>query len=319
MNEEFWKEELAAQRMQAGLFLAVAGEYVSPEDGSDPLLARIDRVCLLVQKERQRLTTARSLVNPSPSRSAQINAEKVELAQELDTLLRELAASASLVAEVLRVYSFDTPAGAQDATRGMMDTPNLTPPVAEVRRFQQALDDRSLSPMTIPPGSPVTTYLQAWQTLLDHLQELYAGMDELSSSTAFVMRQENAEAVDALLADDAFPEEAAEVLEQVLTLHDLSSGEVQVLQLTGLQVEGRDWIVRFAAQSEPLPLLARGEILRVVSVDGSLAEDIAHQDLEFQESALHIVGVEPQSLEVLGRLAVHDIQQLALLHYGHKL
>lgn len=320
MNDNFWNELRATQQLQDGLAAARHGAYVKPPAGTDPLLARIGHVCEEVQREHAQRHLAKSLVNPSLSRSPEINVRKAALAQELDGLLQELAAPASLVAEALKVYSPQATLDGHSATRGFLDTPTLVSPAAEVRTLQQAVDNRRRPELNVPEGSPVAAHLQAWAELHDHLQGLYGGMDRLSASQAFVLRQENADTVDALLGDDPIDDVwDGEMLSQVLTLHDLRSGEVQILELSDLQVEGQNWTVRFAATTQSLPLLGKGEVLRLVTTDGAQANDISHQDLEFRDGMLVVLGVAPGDLDLLRRLSVRDVQQLALLHYGYSL
>lgn len=314
MNDNFWNEVRAAQELASGLAAALRGEYVTGAAEADPLIARIRRVCEEVQREYPQRHMAKSLINPSPSRSVEINIRKIALAKEFDALLHELTAPASLVADVLNVYD----PSRHNATRGFLDTPSLAPSVAEVRTLQQAVTDHQRPEFSVPAGSPVAEHLQSWSQLRAHLQELYADLDGLSASETFVLNQANAEVVDSLLADEA-PESSwdGEALTEVLTLHDLRTGEVLIHGLTGVHVEGANWIVRFADTAQ-LPLLGKGEVLRLVTVDGTLANDVPHQDLEFQDGMLLVVGVETEYLELLRRLSVHDVQQLALLHYGYR-
>lgn len=311
------QELYAVQQMEAGLISAVRGDYRSVQ-AEDPILNRINKVCETVQQEIVKRDRASSLINPSPSRSPETNQRKSELAQELDSLIHELAAPASLVAEVLRIYGASPSSDGKNATRGFIDTASVTPPIAEVRTFQQVASNRVASFITIPTGSPVADQLQSWTELLEQLQDLYSGMEELATSQAFVLNELNSEVVDALLADGPVDEEwDGEVLEEALTMHDLRTGEVQVLKLTGLEVDGFDWIVHFAETTKPLPLLSRGEILRLVTIDGRVTDEVPHRDLEFREGTLLVLGVEPEYLKWVSGLSVQDVQQLALLHYGH--
>lgn len=299
MSSPFHQQLQHIERFQAGLRTAQPA-HTPP---ADDIERRIDAVCAQVHQHLSTAQTGRSLVNVRPSASGDVNVAKVQLAAEIDDLLQTLAAPTELLAEVLEVY---LPGYAREGyavhrgTRGLYVAPPSALPVGVLGEISP------LNQWGVPADSPLRDQLTNWVKLHQALKAEDAAYDVLNADHASLLGNED---VDMVLGADA--DWDGQFLSQVLNVTDLVSGEVQVLNLTDVVLQGDTWQVNVDAD---LPSFTPGAVVRLVTSSGSFSGDLSHSHLEVLGQQLRVVGLTPASQQLLQSLTLGDIAQLTVLH-----
>ncbi|GGO41983.1 hypothetical protein [Deinococcus humi] len=296
MSSPFEQEVAQLHRFQAGL-------HSSPQPSPvNAMEHQIDEVCARVRQHAANIQAGTSLLNVRRSGNDDVNAAKVQLAADLDQLIQTLSAPTEVVADVLDLY---LPGYAregypvQHATRraAISTAPALHPGVlGEVSVLNRWL---------VPADSPVRPQLEAWIELHDALQAVDAEYSTLDSAQSQLLTEVDSDQVlDADLGWDGT------FLAQVLTVTQLGSGEVQVLNLTDVTLNGDTWVVTVDAA---VPPLSTGAVVRLSTTDGAFSGDLPHGQLDVQGAQLRVVGVSREAQEFLRALTVADVAQLTVL------
>ncbi|WP_412030540.1 hypothetical protein [Deinococcus yunweiensis] len=332
MTISFDQELQAIRRLDRGLASARKGEYQTQPHTVDPVLARIDEICQVVAHELPRRLNGASVLNAKNRGTEEQRGAKVALADSIDVLVGTLSLPARLMGDLIRLYDEDfgkvIEVSESERTRGslsaLLAAAALTgglhdqgaspgqPPLAQ--SVQQAPSLAPSRPLMVPADSPVGEHLRRWEALYMALQEEYEGLDDVAFSQAVLLDPAHAAAVDEILDDNSPWDDVA--VEESLTFNDLRTGEVQVLRLHTAALDGSDWVVTFEPSGDPVPLLGRGEVVRVVTRDGGFVGDLHHADLLLSDGELRVEGVADADRTLLATLDVKDISQVALLHYG---
>ncbi len=99
-------------------------------------------------------------------------------------------------------------------------------------------------------------------------------------------------------------------LTQSLLVTDLTSGEVQALNLTHVALTGSTWVLTTA---QPLPSVPANSVLRLTTGNSTFTGDLPHQTLAVQGHELHVLGVPHDLHGLLAALTVTDVAQVTVL------
>ncbi|AZI45251.1 hypothetical protein EHF33_20295 (plasmid) [Deinococcus psychrotolerans] len=301
MLTPFQQELQHIERFKVGLHTAQPA-HTSP--AADDVERRIDAVCAQVHKHLKNAQAGTSLVNVRRSAREEVNADKMQLASELDALLQTLAAPTELVAEVLEIYLPGYAQGDYPVTHGTRSRASLTPTTAlPVGVFGE------MSPLNIwgiPGDSPLRDQLTTWVELHQELKAQDSAYQVLDADQAYLLSSNDA---DSVLESEA--DWDGQFLSQVLNVTDLSSGEVQVLNLTAVTLQGNTWQLNVDAD---LPYFTPGAVVRLTTSDGSVSGDLLHHSLEVLGRQLRVVDLTSINLQMIKALTLEDIAQVTVLH-----
>ena len=289
--------EQEVQRIQRFSTALEGGAVPAPTDDVD---RQIDAVGAAIRQHRGNPQAGTSLLNVRRSARDDINLSKTRLATQIDELIQLLAPPADLLGKLLDLYlpgySQGYPVNGQ--TRRAVTAFESTPTPGVLG---------SISPLAlwnVPQDSPVRTHLEAWLELHVALKDVDVQYDTLSSAQTDLLTAPDSEQV---LDDDL---DWGPFLTQVLTVTDLTTGEVQVLNLTHAALTGADWVL---TTMEPLPPLLTGSVLRLSTSDDRFTGDLPHSALVSDGDTLRVLGVPTELHDLLHTLTVADLAQVTVL------
>ena len=296
MTSPFEQEVARLNRLRQGLHSSLRVPAVDAMD------QRIDDVCARVRQGASNAQAGTSLLNVRPSSREDVNADKVRLARDIDELVQNLTPPAAFVGDLLDLY---LPGYGQEGYPVQPGTRQALATSGTVMHPGVLGEISVLNAWNVPSDSPVRSYLEGWLELHKALKEADTGYDILSADHAQLLTDVDSELVldDDLGWDGTF-------LTQTLSVTDLSSGEVQVLNLTHVTLNGDTWVL---TTDHALPPITSSAAFRLTTTDGAFSGDLPHQRLEVQGHDLHVIGVPSDRHALLADLTVTDVAQVTVL------